>query len=545
MEPTNNPGLQRRIRDALYQLKLDWGVLVDVYKLVSSETDYDTGEKQDVIAKTTVRRAVKMPAETARASYISPYFTQTNKPFITKGAGWDEVTDVFVFDGRDLRNYEFEIQDWITWNHQRYEIKSFEEIGQGAGWVVLTTWAKGSPPYESYPVSVDHAMELVDFTVIVYLAEALSNLSLSSAVAEELIYGRSETSTMSLVSEGTNEILAGDFVSSWDTRNTSAGSSASDQIALPLVSTGSYNFTVDWGDGDTDVITTWNQLEKTHTYTIPGIYEVRISGTCTGFSFNNTLDKLKILEISSWGDINLGTSIGGFFYGCTNLTFNVVDNTLNMSGCTRFDNAFLGCTSMTQMPLIDTSAVINFTACWSGCTGMTSFPLLDFSSATTMANCWTSCSSLTSFPAIVFPVAVASFSQVWKGCSGLTSFPAIDFSNATNMFEAWRNCTSLTSFPAIDFTSALALNTTWFGCTSMTSFGACTFPVATSMTLAWYGCNQLKTFPGISFPSIVDLTSAWRLMGTGVTFQSGFDISNVTTLTTAWTETQPLLCERL
>jgi len=146
--PTNNPGAQRRIRDVLYQLKLDWGVLADVYKLVTSETDYDTGLKTETITKNSVRRVVKMPAATARSTYISPYFTQTNKPFITKGAGWDEVTDVFIFDGRDLRDYDFDLQDWIVHNHVRYELKGIEEIGEKAGWMILTTLAKGSPPCE-------------------------------------------------------------------------------------------------------------------------------------------------------------------------------------------------------------------------------------------------------------------------------------------------------------------------------------------------------------------------------------------------------------
>lgn len=160
MEPTSNPGLQKRIRDALYQLKLDWGVLVDVYKRVSSVTDYTTGLKTENITKTSVRRAVKMPSMTYRTNYVSPYFTQTNKPYITKGFGWDEISDVFVFDGLDLPNYEFEIEDWLVHNHVRYEVKSVEEMGEKAGWVVFTTLAKGSPAEEIHTKLVEQEMEL-------------------------------------------------------------------------------------------------------------------------------------------------------------------------------------------------------------------------------------------------------------------------------------------------------------------------------------------------------------------------------------------------
>jgi hypothetical protein len=66
------------------------------------------------------------------------------------------------------------------------------------------------------------------------------------------------------------------FVSTWNTNNTSVGSSASNQIALPLISGGSYNFVVDWGDGSQDTITTWNQTEVTHTYATAGTYTISI-----------------------------------------------------------------------------------------------------------------------------------------------------------------------------------------------------------------------------------------------------------------------------
>ena len=61
------------------------------------------------------------------------------------------------------------------------------------------------------------------------------------------------------------------FITRWDTSQASAGSSASDQILLPLVFDGEYNFIVDWGDGTTDTITAWDQAEVLHTYTSSGI----------------------------------------------------------------------------------------------------------------------------------------------------------------------------------------------------------------------------------------------------------------------------------
>ncbi|NDC25650.1 MAG: BspA family leucine-rich repeat surface protein, partial [Proteobacteria bacterium] len=64
----------------------------------------------------------------------------------------------------------------------------------------------------------------------------------------------------------------GAFVSTWNTNNTSTGSSASNQITLPLESTGTYNFTVDWGDGTQNTITSGTDANRTHTYATAGTY---------------------------------------------------------------------------------------------------------------------------------------------------------------------------------------------------------------------------------------------------------------------------------
>jgi hypothetical protein len=62
------------------------------------------------------------------------------------------------------------------------------------------------------------------------------------------------------------DISVNSFVSRWDT--TLDGSSGTNQISLPLQSSGTYDFNVYWGDETSDYITVWNQPEVTHTYNI-------------------------------------------------------------------------------------------------------------------------------------------------------------------------------------------------------------------------------------------------------------------------------------
>ena len=147
------------------------------------------------------------------------------------------------------------------------------------------------------------------------------------------------------------------FNSTWDTSKTSTGSSNTTQIKLPLESSGTYNFNVDWGDGNSDLITTYNQAEVTHNYASAGVYNVSINGTIIGFRFNNGGDRLKISDISNWGDLNLGNS-NGYFYGAGNLDVTATDQ-LNLTGTTDMSNMFRSATNFNgNISNWDTSSVI-------------------------------------------------------------------------------------------------------------------------------------------------------------------------------------------
>jgi surface protein len=134
------------------------------------------------------------------------------------------------------------------------------------------------------------------------------------------------------------------FISVWDTTKTSSSSSDSDQVELPLQSSGTYNFLVDWGDESNDTITIWNQAEVTHTYTSLGVYNITITGTIMGWQFDYGGDRLKILEIQQWGCLQLGNS-GSYFYGCSNLNLTATDD-LNLMGTTNLFRAFRGCVNL-------------------------------------------------------------------------------------------------------------------------------------------------------------------------------------------------------
>jgi surface protein len=169
------------------------------------------------------------------------------------------------------------------------------------------------------------------------------------------------------------------FISVWNTANTSGTSSASNQIQLPLSSSGVYNFVVDWGDGSQNTITSYIQPESLHTYAVGGVYTLKITGVIDDWSFafqNSPLkDNIKILNISSWGNLRFGITDYGTFYFCSNLSLSSVIGNLDLSLSTDFSLIFEGCTSLTTINGIenwDTSNITIMTGAFANATNFNS-----------------------------------------------------------------------------------------------------------------------------------------------------------------------------
>lgn len=141
-----------------------------------------------------------------------------------------------------------------------------------------------------------------------------------------------------------------EFISVWDTSN--SGTSNNNQISLPLLSNGVYDFEVSWGDGVVEQITAYNQAEVTHTYPVPDVYTVTIKGKIQGWRFDGGGDCQKIIEISQWGCFDYGNNTN-VFSGCVNLELTNVLDTLNLVGKTTLRGFFAGCSALTIVNRMD------------------------------------------------------------------------------------------------------------------------------------------------------------------------------------------------
>ena len=123
-----------------------------------------------------------------------------------------------------------------------------------------------------------------------------------------------------------------DFVTTWKTNN--AGTSNSTSITIPTTGAG-YSYKVDWNnDGDfTDVNTYGGGVDEATLYTgdvtfdfgVAGTYTIRITGDFPRIYFNNSGDKLKILDVDQWGN-QVWTSMASAFSGAANLEVNATDS---------------------------------------------------------------------------------------------------------------------------------------------------------------------------------------------------------------------------
>ena len=146
-----------------------------------------------------------------------------------------------------------------------------------------------------------------------------------------------------------------------NTANVSTGSTDNLSFGLPLVASGTYNFTVEWGDGSSSVITAYNQPQVNHKYATTGSYIVTINGTITGWSFAGTGDKLKLIDISDWGDLVLDATgtLNNYFQGCANMNVSALTGSPLRAGTTSMLGCFVGCTTLNSANIAtwDVSAV--------------------------------------------------------------------------------------------------------------------------------------------------------------------------------------------
>lgn len=163
-------------------------------------------------------------------------------------------------------------------------------------------------------------------------------------------------------------------------------------ITLPttffqLRSTGSVNYTVDWGDGNTQTSTS---ASLSHTYSSAGSYVVTITPTGTYklyWNNNSHGERITACEISTDATWNVGTLMVSAFYGASNMTTLTINESAT-ANATNFAYAWRDCSSLVSFPSLDLSGGTNIFcySAWRGCSSLTTFPPNMFDSTGTLSS---------------------------------------------------------------------------------------------------------------------------------------------------------------
>jgi hypothetical protein len=224
------------------------------------------------------------------------------------------------------------------------------------------------------------------------------------------------------------------------TVDTTQPGSAVDTFVLPL-RIGTVNMTVFWGDGNSDVITAYNQAELTHVYSSSGTYQVTLDGDFTAVYFANGGDKFKLSSIDNWGT-NQWTLFAFCFYGCSNMIANYSD-TPDTSICNSFQNQFRGCTNFNGSVDFDASLVTSFVTMFYGCTNFNqpinfSCPLLG-----TAANMFQLCTNFNSTVNLTTTSALTNLTRMFQQCTNFNNTVTIsNTSGVTDMSIMFYLCTN-------------------------------------------------------------------------------------------------------
>lgn len=312
--------------------------------------------------------------------------------------------------------------------------------------------------------------------------------------------------------------------------------SGSFMLPLVYIAPDSYDFVVDWGDGTSDTITTYNAPQRTHVYPVPwDTYTIKITGKCEGFVFYDhdhyVSTPFRVTEIVTWGDVvfkrlNLAncnsmtslpnergkltqvTEFGNFLALCDSLT-TIPDGIFDGNTiATDFAGCFTQCTSLTAIPVDlfkDNIAATTFLGCFHTCGALTSIPVDLFrynTQATNFQGTFVNCTNLTDIPVDLFKynTLATNFRGTFIWCSGLTSIPTDLFrynTQAVNMDWLFESCHGLTSLPDDLFrynTLNTTFNRTFNYCDGLTSLPADLFrynTLVTDFTQTFSNCTGL------------------------------------------------------
>lgn len=178
-----NKSLERAIRRNIYAMKRQYGAKIDVYRIVSSETDHLTGEKTVIKEVHPVRRAPVLPSRMKRDVTQTISIISADKQFVY-GGFYDASKREVIIDSRDLPNdYEIKPEDYVVFNGERWDVIGVEKFEYDTGWVLTVKNLPGMPAYEIQDLLITQDLSLGQEASTTGAYSLLSSLGLAGNFA--------------------------------------------------------------------------------------------------------------------------------------------------------------------------------------------------------------------------------------------------------------------------------------------------------------------------------------------------------------------------
>lgn len=345
------------------------------------------------------------------------------------------------------------------------------------------------------------------------------------------------------------------------------------QLVSNQIITGTNQYSVDWGDGVTDLWNSGVQANHQYNYTTLGtsvttagyktaiVQATPVSGNLTGITIQVKFPNNPSLPTvpAKWLDLSFGSP------NCTSLSIGSSGPTVSLpflqqarlysvasSYLTAAASLFAFCTSLQSVPVLNLApAYTSLNGTFNACLSLRISPTLPASSAATVdcTNMFASCSALDQFPTGAFAgITTNNIGSMFQNCTNLKTAPSLitsaTISSANSMFSG---CVSLSAVPTISgaivnassmFSGCVSLKTApWLNLGSLTDatsmFGSCTsLTTIPSYTIGTSACTYGTMFNGCS-----SLQTVPKLTLNGTTFSSLF--FNCVSLTTIGILTMP------
>lgn len=209
--------------------------------------------------------------------------------------------------------------------------------------------------------------------------------------------------------------------------------SAGQTVTIPFFNTGTYSGTINWKDGTTSTITSYNDTRRIHTYSTAGTYDIEFIGSFPQIYFNGSGSRLEVKAIIQWGNAGI-IDLTSSFRKCSNLSLLPVYCAPQLSMVGNY--AYYQCTSLTEVNMPPSVTMLG-NSCFFGCSSLSTVHLGNVSSFGYSA--FSRCSSLSS---ITLTSSVTTIpDECFFGCASLGSMTIP--SSVTNIGTyAFGNCGS-------------------------------------------------------------------------------------------------------